>query len=46
MTLPAFITTLEQDLRYRPVAYDRRELEVWAADVWPLAEDAPAPPGG
>ena len=39
MTLPDFITALEAELRYRPVPYARRDLEVWAAAVWPLVEE-------
>jgi hypothetical protein len=32
---------LELALRPRAVPCDRGELETWAADVWPLAEDDP-----
>jgi hypothetical protein len=41
MTLPDFVTGLEMELRLRAVPFDRGELETWAADVWPLAEDDP-----
>jgi hypothetical protein len=41
MTLPDFLTGLELELRLRAAAFDRGELEAWAADVWPRAEDDP-----
>jgi len=41
MTLPDFVTGLEMELRLRAVPFDRGELEAWARDVWPLAEDDP-----
>jgi hypothetical protein len=43
MTLPDFLTGLEMELRLRGIPFDRRELETWARDVWPLAEDDPDP---
>jgi hypothetical protein len=41
MTRPDFLTGLELELRLRAVPFDRGELETWAADVCPLAEDDP-----
>jgi hypothetical protein len=41
MLLPDFLTGLELELRLRAVPFHRGELETWAADVWPLAEDDP-----
>jgi hypothetical protein len=41
MTRPDFVTGLEMELRLRAVPFDKGELETWAADVWPLAEDDP-----
>jgi hypothetical protein len=41
MTLDDFVTGLELELRLRAVPFDRGELETWADDVWPLAEDDP-----
>jgi hypothetical protein len=38
MTLSDFITSLEMELRLRAIAFDRSELETWAAEVWSLAE--------
>ena len=31
------------ELRLRGDPFDRRDLETFAADVWPLAEDDPEP---
>jgi hypothetical protein len=39
MTLSDFVTGLEMELRLRAVPCDRGDLETWAADVWPLAEE-------
>jgi hypothetical protein len=39
MTLPDFVTGLSLELRLCAVAFDRGELETWAADVWSLADD-------
>jgi hypothetical protein len=41
MTLSDFVTGLELELGLRAVPFDRGELETWAANVWPLAEDDP-----
>jgi hypothetical protein len=41
MTLSDFLTGLELELRLRAVPFDRGDLETWAADVRPLAEDDP-----
>ena len=43
MTLPDFVTGLEMELRLRGVPFERRDLDGFAADVWPLAEDDPDP---
>ena len=43
MTLPDFIIGLALELRLRAVAFDRAELETFAADVWSLAEEDPDP---
>jgi hypothetical protein len=43
MTLPDFITALEQDPRFRGVAFDRADVLTFAADVWPIAEEDPDP---
>ena len=43
MTLPDFVTGLELELRLRGVAFERRDLETFAADLWPLAEEDPDP---
>ena len=43
MTLEDFITGLEMELRFRGEPFDRGELEQFAADVWPLAQEDPDP---
>jgi hypothetical protein len=43
MPLPDFLAGLELELRLRAVPFDRGELETWASDMWPLAEDDPDP---
>jgi hypothetical protein len=39
--LDDFVTGLCLELRLLAVPFDRGELETWARDVWPLAEDDP-----
>ena len=41
MTLYDFVTGLEMELRFRGEPFDRADLEPFAADVWPLAEEDP-----
>ena len=41
MTLPDFVTALEMELQLRGVPFDRGDLETFAVDVWPLAEEDP-----
>jgi hypothetical protein len=41
LNLPDFLTGLEMELRLRAVHFNLGELETFAADVWPLAEDEP-----
>jgi hypothetical protein len=43
MSLSDFITSLEMELRLRGEPFDRRDLETFASDVWPLAEEDPEP---
>ncbi len=43
MTLQDFVTGLEMELRFRGEPFDRRDLETFAADVWPIAEEYPEP---
>lgn len=43
MTLQDFIISLALELRYRGLAFDRAALQVFAASVWPMAEDDPDP---
>ena len=43
MTLLEFVTGLEMELQFRGVTFERRDLDAFAADVWPLAEEDPDP---
>jgi hypothetical protein len=38
-----FFRLVEADLRLRHVPFDRRELETFISDVWPLVEPGDAP---
>ena len=41
MTQADFVAGLERELQLRGVAFDRRDLETFAQDVWTLAEENP-----
>jgi hypothetical protein len=41
MSLPDFLTALEQELRLRGVAFNRADVLAFADDVWPLAREDP-----
>jgi hypothetical protein len=41
MTQSDFLTGLEMELQLRAIPFNRNELETFARDVWPLAEENP-----
>lgn len=41
MSQADFLAALEQELQLRGIGFSRANLEAFAADVWPLAEQNP-----